>query len=344
MSSGKILYLNRLKAIACFAVVVLHTFYAADAFALTTGQHMLAMSVRNLMSWAVPAFVMSSGALLLDPARNTDTKKIYRKYIPRMIIDLIVFSLLFSLFDGIFVEKSVTLGTFVRGVQNVYMGTGWKHMWYIYLMLAIYVTLPVYRIVTRNVKESELRYIMILYAVGTSLLPMLEAALDVKLPFYIFVYSIYPLYLFGGYMLHKYGCFRKPAAGAFIGVYAFATVVLTYVGLVGGQEFINSYLGNYSSPVIILGSLGAFLLMRGTEQKSWGKLDVIAGKISKYSFGIYLVHMAVLKFMLVVMQINPFEQLGFLMLILMTVITFGISYILTAAFEFVKSTLASHRS
>ena len=338
MSSGKILYLNRLKALSCIAVVVLHTFYAADAFAMTTGQHMLALSVRNLMAWAVPCFVMSSGALLLDPARKTDMGKIYRKYIPRMIIDLVVFSLLFSLFDGIFVEKSVTAGTFVRGVQNVYMGTGWKHMWYIYMMIAVYVMLPVYKIVTRAAQKNELRYILILYAVGTSLLPLIEAGLEVKLPFYIFVYSIYPLYLFTGYVLHRYGGFRKRASTVFLAVFAVATVIMTYVGLQSEQQVINDYLGNYSSPVIILGSLGAFLLFRNSSPEPCF-IDKAAASISKCSFGIYLVHMAVLKFMLVVMQINPFEQLGFLMLILLTIINFGISYLLTVGFEAIKARL-----
>ena len=64
--NNRILYLSRLKALACIAVVVLHSFYAANAFAADTGAQSAMLSIRNAMMWAVPCFVMASGALLLD--------------------------------------------------------------------------------------------------------------------------------------------------------------------------------------------------------------------------------------------------------------------------------------
>ena len=63
-------FLSELRAVSCIAIVLLHTFYAASAYAAPgSTAHLAAISVRNLMMWAVPCFVMVSGALLLDQAR-----------------------------------------------------------------------------------------------------------------------------------------------------------------------------------------------------------------------------------------------------------------------------------
>lgn len=150
----QILYLNRLKAVACIAVVILHTFFAADAFAQTVAQHTVLLSVRNLMTWSVPCFVMCSGVLLLEPKKEIGMQKIVKSYLPRMVIALILFSLLFALFDSVFMQSRSVAAILGEGLKNVITGGGWKHMWYIYMMIALYLMLPVYRLVTKSASDK----------------------------------------------------------------------------------------------------------------------------------------------------------------------------------------------
>ena len=72
----EIFFLSELRAIACIAIVILHTFYAASVYAPDHTAKIAALTTRNLMMWAVPCFVMVSGALLLDSARE-DIPKVY---------------------------------------------------------------------------------------------------------------------------------------------------------------------------------------------------------------------------------------------------------------------------
>lgn len=141
----EIFFLSELRAIACIAIVILHTFYAASVYAPDHTARIAALTTRNLMMWAVPCFVMVSGALLLDPAREVTYRKIFRKYIPRVLAALVLFSVVFQIFDDATGESGIQFKTILYGLQNAVTGSGWKHMWYLYLITALYLLLPFYR-------------------------------------------------------------------------------------------------------------------------------------------------------------------------------------------------------
>ena len=126
----EIFFLSELRAIACIAIVILHTFYAASVYAPDHTARIAALTTRNLMMWAVPCFVMVSGALLLDPAREVTYRKIFRKYIPRVLAALVLFSVVFQIFDDATGESGIQFKTILYGLQNAVTGSGWKHMWY----------------------------------------------------------------------------------------------------------------------------------------------------------------------------------------------------------------------
>ena len=183
-------------------MVFLHTFYAAAAFAKTKGEMAAMLTVRNLMMWAVPCFVMVSGALLLDGEREISYKKLFGRLILRMAAALVIFSVLFSCFDSLLITKDFGLKTFTRGFKQIIYGGGWRHMWYLYLMIAIYLLLPAYKLITKAAKPRDIIYILAVYTVFLSVLPTIEGLTGKDLAFYICTASVYPLYLFLGYAIH----------------------------------------------------------------------------------------------------------------------------------------------
>ena len=332
----QILYLNRIKAISCIAVVILHTFFAADGFAQTVSQHTVLLGIRNLMTWSVPCFVMCSGVLLLDAKKEIGLNKIVKAYIPRMIRALVVFSLLFAAFDSFFLTKKTVPQTVVEGIKNVLTGNGWKHMWYIYMMIALYLMLPVYRLISKAASDKELKYLLFLYGVFLSLAPLIEKIVETELPFYIFVFSIYPLYLFAGYFLHQYPSIGKLAALLMSVIFIAATLILTYISCSNNDQTISELLSNYSSPLIIIGSLGFFVLMRYTTNKRIVFIDAASELISKCSFGVYLIHMAFLKYVFAVKQFNPMAKGGCLTVFGLSLLVFLMSLAVTYVTLFVK--------
>ncbi len=333
----KIRYLSRMKALACIAVVVLHTFFAADAMAQTSAQHALMMTVRNLMTWSVPCFVMASGALLLAPERNIDLKKLFSKYILRMAAALVIFSFLFALFDQVLVKKTGGAGFVTDGLKAIFTGSGWKHMWYLYLMIAIYLLLPLYKLISKHAGKKEILYLIGVYGVFMSVLPLIEIATGKKLPFYICVNTVYPLYLFLGFALHN-GMLRirrLVAAGGIL-IFAIITAVLTVYSTYNEAPAVKELLSNYSFPAIVIGSAGIYTLYESYEKKDHRIADMILGEIDRCSFGIYLIHMAVLKFIIVVMKWQPFTSgSGTFSVVLTTCVVFIVSFVITRLLKFI---------
>ena len=335
--TNRILYLSRLKALACIAVVILHAFYAADAFASNAAAHSAMLSFRNAMMWAVPCFVMASGALLLEKNRMLSRKKLFGKYIPRMVFALIIFSVIFSLFDTFANHRSA--GETLSDIfSDIFLGTGWAHMWYLYLMIALYLLLPFYKLISDNAGHELLKYLLLVYTVFLSVIPFIEILCGKKLPFYICIFSIYPLYLFLGHVLHT-GIIRLPknASGIMflicIGIVAMLTVYSCNSAEKGGK--VTSMLGVYSFPVYIAASIGAFGYMRKTRNKPFPVLDTVAAELDSCSFGIYLLHMAVLKYIFAVAKFNPFEHGGTITVIGICILTLVISYVITKLLKLV---------
>ncbi len=322
-------YLSRLKAVSCIAIVFLHTFYSVAGYAGTLTEKSAAYSFRNLMMWAVPCFVMCSGALLLDEKRKVTMKKLFGTYICRMLITLIVFSLLFSLFDFALVQKNMSINFITDAFKNILYGTGWKHMWYIYLMIAIYLLLPIYRLVSKSASENEIKYMLAVYGFMISVLPLIENLLGKSIAFYICVYTIYPFYLFLGYAIHN-GIIKlnKHFAAFLTIIFAVLTVILTFYGCKHYKSFLGGQLYNYSFPTIVIGSIGIYSLFKSGEKVELGVIDKFFAQIEKCSFGIYLIHMAILKYIFVVMKFNPIEKGGLFMTALISVVIFIISFVI----------------
>ena len=88
------------RTIACIAIVFLHCVNSGRVYhaaAITPQQTAWAFAACSALMWAVPCFLMVTGALLLDPAREIGPKKLFGKYIKRMVEALVVFTLIFTL-------------------------------------------------------------------------------------------------------------------------------------------------------------------------------------------------------------------------------------------------------
>lgn len=300
------------------------------------------MSVRNCMMWAVPCFVMVSGALLLDRNRILTPKKLFGKYIPRMAIALIVFSFLFSVFDMLLLIHSSFTDTIKDTLSDIFLGTGWMHMWYIYLLLGIYALLPIYKIISCNAKPNELKYLLLVYFVFLSAIPFIENVSGKKLPFYICVFSIYPFYLFLGHVLHT-GIIKLPknACGLMFLICMGIIVMLTSYSFSISENApetsnkITSLLNVYAFPVYVASSIGAFGYLRKTKNKPVPVLDTIAAELDNCSLGIFLIHMAVDRYIFLVLKFNPFEHGGTIAVIGICIVTLVISYVITRLLKLV---------
>lgn len=361
----KILYLSYLRAVACIAIIILHTVDVAVILyqnSISNGEKVSSLSVVYCMMWAVPCFVMVTGALLLDKNRTITIKDTFRKYILRIIIALVAFSLIFALFDTLMNKDGGGIAFLGKAVLNVLTGSGWAHMWYLYLLIGLYLLMIFYRAAANHVSDTEYRYLLIVYAVFLSLLPLLQMW-NAKAGFYIHVSTIYPFYLFAGYGIAT----RKLKINRGISI---LLIVIGVAGIVASailnEKYVNISYGNllgYSSVFVLILAVGIFSLARGfekdpdpvaaittaddtsasetesaetavpAEQKKPGIVGKIFLEIDRCSFGIYLIHMIFVRLTLRYWQINPYASnltiLIFVGLVLgILIVSYGITALL----------------
>lgn len=323
---GEIAYITRLRAIACIAIVFLHTFYGAAAGA-DAGAYVVDMLVRNLMLWAVPSFVMITGTLLLDPAREVDYQKLFRKYIPRVVIALFAFAVLFEICDDI-ADGSFSVASPFAGLLKACTGGSWNHMWYIYLVLALYLLMPFYRKISAALSRIDAWYLLGVFTLFLCILPFVETFAG-EIAFYICIYTVYPLYLFLGFSLSK----------GFLQLPRFVWALLIAVGTLGViictilEEDYEIATGlSYDSPFVLMQSAGIFALCCSGKGHEPAWLSAIFHQIGACSFGVYLLHMLPLKTVLVYLHWNPYEHGGAAMVLLLTIgiflVTFGVVFLL----------------
>ena len=338
-NSKQIGYLSELRVLACVCIVVLHCFkyscsLASDGiFVINDNQMNISLIIQYVMNWAVPCFVMITGALLLDPARNITYKKIFGKYILRMIIAIVVFSVLFEFIDALLSGESITLYTFANGLKNAALNKSWVHMWYLYMVIAIYLMLPIFRKITANTNKKDMLYLIVLFGVFLiafdiafngiikSILLNQSGSLssdlqDISNPaFYIFIQKIWPLYLFLGYAVHK----------EFIKIKPIISIILIISGIVFISFFVLLEKTVYnetvksicyvlysfnSSPGFLLIALGVFSLFYSLRNAKSGVLFKIIKQVDVCSFGIYLVHIIPIKVFMVKLGLDPYKYGG----------------------------------
>ena len=318
----KIIYLSKIRSLASLAIVILHTFtmyHIVDANNMTSVEEYMTRLVPFLMMWAVPCFVMVSGALLLDSNKNIGIKKIFSKYILRIILILIIFTLLFFYIDILMTSQTINVGEYISTwFKKFISGKSWAHMWYLYMLIGIYLMLPLYRIIAKHATKAILIYIGVVIIFFISVIEPLENIIDIPIEFYIFISSIFPVYLFVGYMIHNNMLkFNTLVSSLLVIISIICIVLLTLLN----NNTVNDLLGNYSFIPVISLSVGIYSLLHNNNSK----LTKLWLFIDKYSFSIYLTHLIYLRILIRLIDWNPLEYGSFWMLIPVSIGVFILS-------------------
>lgn len=283
-------YISNLRVLATFSVILLHT--AAD-FVLRFGEMPLNVwHVANLWDaitrFCVPVFVMISGAVLLG--RDEDLGAFMRKRLNRIIIPFLFWSIVYVVYYNYsWLFRYSILSTAKLTIIEVFKGAA-VHLWYLFMIIGIYLFIPIIRKWTIVFKENEIRFFLVMWMV-TVLVSFFNVELLKK--FNLIYFSSFLGYLILGYYLDKIALVNIRlwlwVSVALIVVGFLATFIFTYHASLTGNEFVSKYYG-YLTPNVILTAIGVFLLFR----LRFTKTSNIVLSMDKHSFGIYFIHIIVL--------------------------------------------------
>ena len=319
-----IVWLDVVRFIAMFTVVCCH---CTDPFNFYPGT---APNIGEIKLWGaiygsvlcpcVPLFVMITGALLL-PVRG-DTSTFYKKRIPRVFYPFLIWSVLYNLFPWItgllglnpqiildffpYAGEEVMQQSFSVSLKYILMipfnfSILAVHMWYIYLLIGLYLYLPVFSAWVE--KASERAKLMFLLAWGVTLL----------LPYYYQFVSNYlwgtcswnsfgMLYAFAGfngylllghYLKNLEWSLKKTLT---IGIPMFAVgYAVTFLGfrhITALPEYTDEMLElffTYCSLNVVMMTIPVFMLAKKVKVNSERMKKALAN-LTVCGFGIYMIH------------------------------------------------------
>ena len=280
--------IKQIRAIACIAIVILHTF---RSFITSNMEgYAIACIIRDLMNFAVPCFLMVSGFLLLDKNREITIKKVWTKYIPSVLIPLIFCTVLFSVTDSLIKGTELT-GVLKDSIVDLWTDGSWKHLWYVYMLIGIYILLPFYRKIAASSTNTEIIYLIWIWIIFLSIIPQ-TSLLGVKSGFYVCTYTVYPLFLFIGIAQG----IKRP--WLIFTISAFITALSSYAAYGIENGTIQKMISTYTFLPVILMATGFFHGWIGTNFSS--KFFLILSRIDDCGFGIYLYHVLFIRLLALV--------------------------------------------
>ena len=243
----------------------------------------------------VPLFVMLSGALLLQPSKvNEPLRVFFKKRASRIALPFLFWGAAYFAWRIFVNHETLTLYSIGQGlIWGPYI-----HFWFLYMLIGLYLVTPLLRVFVAHADWKLLRYALVLWLVGSSVVPLIGIFANYDLNNNLFIFTGYVGYFLLGIYLLKVQ-FRKSTVIALFLLGFIWTAVGTYLitATIGGKQQYFFY-DNLSAGVI-LASVSLFLLLGsiqyGKVQKRLPRLSSLLHFISINSLGIYLFHFMVLE-------------------------------------------------
>lgn len=290
-------YISNLRAIATISVVFLHT----SAGLLDTrgfNDQMVRFSLsceKFLLEYAVPLFVLISGALFFNPEKEVTYARLIQKNVKRIALALLVFGLPMCFVESMFCGVGGGELLFVT-LKNFLTGHCWNHMFYLYMLIGLYLLTPVLKPFLLKASDIDITVALATLGVLSSVLPTMNAY-GISIGSYMIIGTPYIFIYVLGYVL-AWRC----NDGIWQNKCLLVVVILICATIIIFKSWVAIKSVQYIDPNLIIMASALFLLAKSYD-KSWGWAE----KFGPYSFGIYIVHCVFINLAYKLFGINEYQ-------------------------------------
>ena len=335
MGSGKNLkdktvWIELLRIIACFFVIVNHTNSQIFANTVPSPTWFVSLTYFFVSKIAVPLFVMISGYLLLD------REETYGKAYKRVACMLIVLTV-FSLFYYIWLyreERLLTIG--IRDfLEMLFTGQIVDSYWYLYMYIGLLGMLPFLQKLVKGMQQKDFHvfflWSFVIYGIWPILVhyaSMFSWTEDFEMP----LFTSYICMLFIGAYLKRYG---KPSkkwkciSVAVVVVMLIFNVTATYCEYLFVTQHVSIYLflDDRTLFPIVISAAAVFYLIKDMRLEGWlGNVITIIGSCT---FGMYLLSDYLVESLWYVFQNLCWYVHPFIAVIALEIVVFVVGFVVT---------------
>ena len=300
--------LDIIKTVAIITVLMTHISASfVILFPVSSPEFIWGNIIDSLSRIGVPLFVMVSGALFLDEDKPFDAKSFFRKHLLKMVVLLVIWSIVYGIF------YSMVSGVSILDYIFNFAGTLYPHIWYMYMIIGLYLITPVLRLFVKRENSKYILYFIILSVCGNFIPSFLGIFKNIfgftvanySSRLYLNFASGYTTYFLLGWYITNVDI-KKKAKNILIALGGMGLILMIVLTQAFESSIPASYQFTYDSLSILpfVYSLGSFLLLYRKENTK--KNRKVFHFISKYTFGIYMLHIIFLEiFMNYILPYSP---------------------------------------
>ncbi len=305
----RVFLIDFLNVISCFGVVWLHVNGAVWTFSYFR-TWVTSWLLETLLYWPVPIFFMLSGITLLGYRDRYNMKVFLKKRMMKTLLPFLFWSVV-SIFWSIYVSGYLTPDTRISLLSMVDLVVNCKGMsiyWFFPALFSVYLSIPILSLVEKEKRFGIYTYILVYGVLTISILPFLAALFgisfnsDLKSP----ICGGYLMYLLLGYLLWNHELTKRQRYIVYIlGIAGWAVRFFGgwYLSWQAGN--VNSTFSGYLNVPCVAQSAAVFVFFRQCDFTSLKKkMGSVVANLSELSFGIYLVHFYLMRFVIDQFQIE----------------------------------------
>lgn len=282
----RIAYLDALRALCCFLVIVNHTYDYVGLSVASAPVRLGAFTSLFLSKPAVPVFLMISGCTLLT--KDDTIPKTLSRFM-RIVVTLVLFSFVYAVYGFLSGQTdSLSVKRFLLSIYEVNITTAY---WYLYAYAGILLMLPFLQKMARNMDKHDFLFFFAISILFFGIWPMIVEYTPMSAQTELFalpLFGTYIAYMLMGYYLHTYGVKKPPVPvlAAAIAACALLCGMATdraYAATAGTRYL---YFDNIGLLPVIIMSVCLFLLAQRLPLS--GRAADLLSRLGCHAFGVYL--------------------------------------------------------
>lgn len=301
--SNRIVYMDVLRVIACFSVIMIHSSAYYVVKDIGSFNFWVGNIFDGLARIGVPLFIMISGALMLDKNYQFSTQKII-KHIIRMIVFFVFWSALYCIFNivGSIIIKHESIDI-IKIIGSLIKGH--YHLWFVYLIIGLYLIVPLLRLWVNDTNKTYVEYFIILSIIFTYIIPQIISIGSNYSNLFEHIKDIiarnlslkyvggFTTYFILGWYINNYELNNKRII-YILGLFGvLITIMGTYILSNTTGKALQMYGNLYIN--VLFQTVAVFVIIKDKFKNM--HTNNIINSISKYSLGIYAIHALIVTIM-----------------------------------------------
>ncbi|AKP67743.1 acyltransferase [Companilactobacillus ginsenosidimutans] len=335
MSQKRINYIDYLKIMAIFGVVLSHSLANTLAGKMFTAQWDWANFFLGIVSPSVGIFFMVSGALILTSPHTNDLHYLFTHRLVKIVVPFLIWA-------------GITIAVFNRTIPG-FSANIWFHkfltiynqfpstaFWFMYPLIGFYLLSPMIKAFVDKASLRVVDYVILLWFITNILLPFIVQIMPSRYAIYLSYQPKFSLILLGqtfgyfliGYRLHKTPIKRPKVKWNFI-------LTITLLALTIGLNYLNAKkitnipVIGYESPIAVIFTAEIFWTIKKWSVRNplVDKFKNITPLFSSLAYGIYLSHGVIMSILETVLNVHNFVIVFVLTSIICLLLTYLVSRI-----------------